>query len=149
MDDDGGLIPSTSRTEWCIAWMIIKSHNIWGGYWVLISWWSVLFEMWNPVVNILWSTGHTNSIWNKAISLLVTICSLSQNQMILVLTPQSCQKMLNSQQEWYIQKNDRNINELYATLAIICYVCNTKWFSEWAIVPDFITSKNFTVQISQ
>ena len=23
------------------------------------------------------------------------------------------------QQEWYIQKNDRNINELYATLGIL------------------------------
>ena len=33
--------------------------------------------------------------------------------------PRSCRKMLNSQQEWYIQKNDRNINELYATLAIL------------------------------
>ena len=37
---------------------------------------------------------------------------------MLVLTPQSCWKMLNSQQE-YIQKNDRNINELYATVAIL------------------------------
>ena len=100
--------------------------------------------MWDPMVKILWSTVHTNSIWNKTISLLVTICSLSQNQMMLVFTPQSCWKMLNSQQEWYIQKNDRNINELYATVAILQTSYNlssTMLFSQFLLIAQSLNEE--------